>query len=186
MYKSNRFRKGAGMEILIHPERPSDTSTIDQVTIAAFSSKPYASHTEHLIVDGLRNADALSLSLVAEVKGQVVGHVAFSIVTINGEKKGWYGLGPISVLPEFQKQGIGAQLIRKGLSMIRDLGGQGCVLEGSPVYYQRFGFKAYPNLIYEGAPSPEYFMALPFHGEVPEGKVQFHQAFYIDAEKPPS
>jgi putative acetyltransferase len=174
------------MEILIRTEKPSDTSTLDQVTIAAFSTKPYACHTEQLIVYALRNADALSLSLVAEVEGRVVGHVAFSIVTINEEEKGWYGLGPISVLPEFQKQGIGSKLIGKGLSMIRDLGGKGCVLEGSPVYYHRFGFKAYPNLIYEGAPSPEYFMALPFHGEVPEGKVQFHQAFYIDAEKPPS
>jgi putative acetyltransferase len=174
------------MEIQICPERPPDNSAIDQVTIAAFSGKPYASHTEHLIVDALRKTGGLSPSLVAEMEGRVVGHVAFSLVTINGMDQGWYGLDPISVLPEFQKQGIGTQLIRKGISMIRELGGRGCVLEGSPVYWQRFGFMTYPNLIYEGAPSPEYFMAHPFYGEVPNGKVQFNQAFYFDTEKFPA
>jgi len=54
----------------------------------------------------------------------------------------------------------------------------GCVLEGSPEYYQRFGFKTYPGLVYEGSPAPEYFMALPFYNEVPTGKVEFHWAFY--------
>lgn len=171
------------MEILIRPETSSDSSTIEQVTIAAFSGKPYSDQTEHLIVDALRKAGALSISLVAEVEGKVVGHVALSTVIIKGINQGWYGLGPISVLPEFQKKGIGSRLIRKGLSMIRELGGNGCVLEGSPVYYQRFGFKSFPQLIYDGAPSPEYFMALPFYSEVPEGKVQFHPAFYINAEK---
>jgi putative acetyltransferase len=108
----------------------------------------------------------------------VVGHVAFSVVTINGEDKGWYGLGPISVLPELQKQGIGSRLIKEGLSKIRELGANGCVLEGSPEYYKRFGFKAYQGLFYERTPSPEYFMAYPFYQEVPEGKVEFHPAYY--------
>jgi len=110
--------------------------------------------------------------------GKVVGHVAFSIVKINAKDIGWYGLGPISVSPELQKQGIGSKLIREGLTLIQEKGARGCVLEGSPVYYQRFGFKTYADLFYEGAPTPEYFMALPFYDNVPAGKIEFHQAFF--------
>ncbi len=168
------------MDILIRAETEADIDAIRQVTDHAFKSKPYSSGTESLIIDGLREAGALSLSLVAEQNGKIVGHVAFSIVTISGEDKGWYGLGPIAVTPELQKQGIGSKLIHEGLRMIRERGAQGCVLEGSPAYYQRFGFKPYAGLTYEGAPAPEYFMALPFYKEVPAGKVDFHQAFYIE------
>ncbi len=165
--------------MVIRPETPQDIIAIEQVTIAAFEGRPYADKTEHLIVNGLRNAGALSISLVAEMDGKVVGHAAFSVVTVNGDDIGWYGLGPISVLPEFQKQGIGSKLINIGLAQLRDIGARGCVLEGSPAYYQRFGFKAYPGLFYEGAPAAEYFMALPFYENVPQGKVEFHRAFYV-------
>lgn len=167
------------MDILVRSEKPTDIDAIEQVTLAAFMGKFSDNPTEHLIVNGLRDADALSLSLVAEIDKKIVGHVAFSLVTINGENLNWYGLGPISVVPELQKQGIGSKLINEGLSAIRAIGAQGCVLEGSPVYYQRFGFKSYPGLIYEGAPGLEYFMALPFYENVPQGKVEYHQAFYI-------
>ena len=165
----------------IRPETPQDISAIEKVTIAAFDGKPYADGTEHLIISRLREVGAMSLSLVAEMDGKIVGHVAFSVVTINGTDQGWYGLGPVSVLPELQKQGIGSRLIKEGLSLIREKGAKGCVLEGSPMYYQRFGFKTYPDLFYEGAPAPEYFMALPFYDDVPQGKVEFHKAFYVSA-----
>lgn len=163
----------------IRPETPQDINEIEQVTIAAFDGKPYSDQTEHLMINHLRESGAMSLSLVAETDGKIVGHVAFSIVTINGEDRGWYGLGPVSVLPELQKQGVGAKLIREGLSLIREQGAKGCVLEGDQGYYQRFGFKPYPGLFYEGTPDPKNFMALPFYDEVPEGKVEFHKAFYI-------
>ena len=164
----------------IRPETPQDISAIEKITIAAFDGKPYADGTEHLIISRMREAGAMSLSLVAEIDGKIVGHIAFSVVTINGTDQGWYGLGPVSVLPELQKQGIGSRLIMEGLSLIRERGAKGCVLEGSPVYYQRFGFKTYPDLFYEGAPAPEYFMALPFYNDVPQGKVEFHKAFYVN------
>jgi putative acetyltransferase len=164
--------------MIIRPEMSNDYESITRVTLAAFTGKFSDNPNEHLIVKGLREAGVLSLSLVAEKDGEIVGHVAFSVVLIDGENKGWYGLGPISVLPEFQKQGVGSKLIREGLSRIRDLGAKGCVLEGSPEYYQRFGFTAYHGLIYEGAPAPEYFMAIPFYDEVPNGKVEYHTAFY--------
>jgi putative acetyltransferase len=164
--------------MIIRPETPDDYEAITQVTFAAFDGKPYSAKTEHLIVNALREAGALSVSLITEIDGRVVGHVAFSKVTINGEDLEWYGLGPVSVAPELQKQGIGSQLIREGLARVRDLGAKGCVLEGSPEYYQRFGFRAYPDLVYEGSPAPEYFMALPFYDKVPHGKVEYHAAFY--------
>ena len=167
------------MDIVIRSEKPTDLDAIEKITLAAFTGKFSDNPTEHLIVNGLRDTGALSLSLVAEVDGKIVGHVAFSAVTINGENLNWYGLGPISVIPELQKQGVGSKLIHEGLSAIRSHGAKGCVLEGSPVYYQRFGFKPYPGLIYEGSPAPEYFMAFPFYKEVPQGKVEYHQAFYI-------
>ena len=166
-------------DILIRAEKPTDIDAIEQVTRAAFADKPYSDQTEHLVVNALREAGALSLSLVAEVNGKVVGHIGFSKVIINGEDLNWYGIGPVSVLPEIQKQGIGSKLINEGLILIRALSAKGCVLEGSPEYYQHFGFKSYPGLIYEGAPAAEYFMALPFYGEIPQGKVQFHKSFYI-------
>ena len=165
--------------MIIRPETPQDQQAITDLTLAAFTGK-YSDHpTEHLIILELRNAGALSLSLVAELDGKIVGHVAFSPVKVNGEEIGWYGLGPISVLPELQKQGIGSHLIQEGLARIRAVGAKGCVLEGSPLYYQRFGFKSYPDFIYDGAPAPQYFMAIPFDVETPKGQVEFHPAFYI-------
>ena len=120
--------------------------------------------------------------MVAEKNETIVGHIAFSMVQINGKDKQWHGLGPVSVLPTFQKQGIGSALIKAGLARIRGLGAKGCVLEGNPDYYRRFGFKSCPTLIYEGAPAAIYFMALPFYNEVPSGKVEFHRAFYTPVQ----
>lgn len=165
--------------MIIRPEKSNEYEAITQVTLAAFAGKFSDNPTEHLIIKGLREAGALSLSLVAEMDREIVEHVAFSVVTINGENIDWYGLGPISVLPAVQKQGIGSKLIQAGLPRIRAMGGRGCVLEGSLAYYQRFGFKSYPELIYEGSPAPEYFMAIPFYDEIPKGKVEYHKAFYI-------
>jgi putative acetyltransferase len=170
------------MDILIRSERPTDKDAIQKVTSEAFAGKPYSNQAEHLIVDALRDAGALSLSLVAEVNEEVVGHVSFSLVTINGNAVDWYGIGPVSVSPTYQLQSIGSKLIKAGLAKIREAGAKGCVLEGSPQYYQRFGFKTYPDLVYEGSPAPEYFMALPFYDEVPHGKVEFHKSFYISPE----
>ena len=170
------------MDILIRSERATDAEAISQVTFAAFLGKFSDHPTEHLIVDGLREAGMLTLSLVAEADGKVVGHVAFSPVTVNGEFVGWYGLGPISVVPGLQKQGIGSKLILDGLVRLRELGAKGCALEGDPKYYQRFGFKPIPGLTYHAAPALEYFMALPFYEEVPTGQVEFHKSFYVQAE----
>ncbi|MBW9116229.1 N-acetyltransferase [Rhizobium cauense] len=160
----------------IRPEQPSDIAAIRQITKAAFASMEYSSQTEAEIVDALRDADVLTVSLVAIKDGAVIGHVAFSPVTINGEDKGWYGLGPVSVKPGHQKEGIGGKLIREGLSRLTDIDAKGCVVLGDPGYYKRFGFENDANLIFEGVPA-EYFMRLRFDGPLPPGKVSYHDGF---------
>lgn len=162
--------------MIIRKEMVSDIEAITEVTIAAFKTLPISNHTEQFIINALRAANAPTISLVAEIKEKVVGHIAFSPVTISDGSTGWYGLGPISVLPEYQKQGIGQSLMNEGLSMLKDLGGQGCALVGDPNYYKRFGFRNYPELIYEGIPQ-EVFFVLPFTENVPQGIVVFHEGF---------
>ena len=162
--------------MILRNETISDIEAITQVTIAAFRTLPISNHTEQFIIKALRAAGALTLSLVAEIDGRVVGHIAFSPVVISDGTKDWYGLGPVSVLPEYQKQGIGKSLINEGLSLLKELGGQGCALVGDPNYYKRFGFRNYPELVHEGIPQ-EVFLALPFNEKVPKGTIEFHKSF---------
>ena len=162
--------------MIIRKENTSDIEAITQVTIAAFRTLPISKHTEQFIIKALRAAGALTLSLVAEIDGRVVGHIAFSPVVISDGTKDWYGLGPVSVFPEYQKQGIGKSLVNKGLSLLKDLGAKGCALVGDPKYYQKFDFKNYPELIHEGVPQ-EVFLVLPFTTIIPRGIIVFHEAF---------
>jgi putative acetyltransferase len=110
----------------------SDIKAISEVTKAAFENHPISNHTEQFIVNALRAANALTVSLVAESNGKVVGHIAFSPVTISDGSRNWYGVGPVSVLPEFQRQGVGKSLIQKGVSFLKASGAKGCVLVGDP------------------------------------------------------
>jgi len=160
----------------IRCESPSDTEAIAEVTTAAFLTAPHSSHTEQFIVAKLRQAGALSLSLVADLESQVIGHIAFSPVIIADGSTDWYGLGPLSVAPLFQRRGIGQALVRTGLKRLRERGARGCVVLGSPEYYRRFGFAATSHMILPGAP-PMCFMSLPFTGLDPRGEVTYHEAF---------
>ena len=126
----------------------------------------------------MRAAGALTLSLVAVQDEALVGHVAFSPVTINDIEGDWYGLGPVSVWPERQRQGIGQALIRDGLHRLKVLRASGCVLLGNPNYYGRFGFEYDPDLFYRGAPS-RYFQRLTFCGSSPKGEVRYHPSFEV-------
>ncbi len=168
-------------EVLIRSEAGSDVEAIAAVTEAAFRALEISGHTEQFIVAALRSAGALTLSLVAEVERRVVGHIAFSPVTISDGCPGWYGLGPVSVSPECQRRGIGGTLIREGLSRLEALGARGCCLVGHPEYYRRFGFENVPGLVCEGVPR-EVFFALSFDGHLPHGTVEFHEAFKAEAE----
>lgn len=162
--------------IIIREERPADVDAITDVTIAAFKTLEFGQHTEQFIVAGLRAAGALSLSLVAEREGRIVGHIAFSPVSISDGTPGWVGLGPVSVAPELHRQGIGGALIREGLARLRASGARGCCLVGHPGYYGRFGFEHPDGLGWPGAPR-EVFFALAFDGAMPQGVVAFHEAF---------
>ena len=166
-------------KIVIRNETPGDVCAITEVTIAAFETLEISHHTEQFIIEALRAAKALTVSLVAEVDSRVVGHIAFSPVTISGGSPNWYGLGPVSVLPECQRRGIGGALIQEGISRLKDLGARGCCLVGHPDYYRKFGFKNISGLVHEGVP-PEVFFALSFDGHTPQGTVTFHDGFKAD------
>lgn len=166
-------------KITIQSETDSDVNAIGDVTAAAFKTLDISNHTEHFIIEALRAAKALVISLVAEMNGQVIGHIAFSPVTISDGTPGWYGLGPVSVLPAYQRQGIGKALIREGLSRLKAMNSHGCCLVGHPDYYRQFGFQNRSGLVVEGVP-PEVFFALSFDGRYPEGTVTFHEGFKAD------
>ncbi|KKC44961.1 GNAT family N-acetyltransferase [Acinetobacter sp. V2] len=164
------------MNIIIRDEQVEDIEAIENLTKAAFQNAEHTSHTEHFIVNSLRNHGQLSISLVAVEDGSIIGHVAISPVQISSGEIGWYGLGPISVHPDKQGLGIGSLLMKKSLEKLKNLGAKGCVLLGDPNYYSRFGFKNNPELILPDVPS-EYFQALSFSGHFPKGYVNYHEAF---------
>lgn len=168
------------LEITIRSETDADVSAITEVTIAAFTTLEISNHTEQFIIATLRDAKALTISLVAEVDGRVIGHIAFSPVTISDGTRDWYGLGPVSVLPEYQRQGIGKALIQEGLSRLRETNARGCCLVGHPDYYRQFGFANLPGLMCEGVP-PEVFFAQSFDGHTPQGTIAFHDGFRAEA-----
>ena len=165
-------------DVRIRDEKDADIAAISDVTVAAFQTMEISNHTEQLIVDELRAAKALTVSLVAEINGRIVGHVAFSPVTMSDGTQDWYGLGPVSVHPDVQRKGIGKALISEGLSRLRELEARGCCLVGHPQYYRRFGFRNIEELVFEGAP-PEVFFVLSFDGNFPQGQVVFHEAFEV-------
>ncbi len=168
--------------ILIRDETGHDVAVITEVTIAAFAGLEISNHTEQYIIEALRSAGALTLSLVAEVGGRVVGHIAFSPVSISDGTPNWYGLGPVSVLPLYQRQGIGKALIREGLLRLRDLGAGGCCLVGHPEYYKQLGFTNVAGLVHRGVPS-EALYAWSFRGRFPQGEVMFHDGFAANGQQ---
>jgi putative acetyltransferase len=164
------------LDLTIRPERPDDIEAISTITEQAFRTCPYGNHTEQFIILALRRAGALSVSLVAELDSQVVGHIAFSPVEILDGSPDWYALGPVSVVPELQGQGIGKALINAGLDALRGLGAQGCVLVGDPGFYGRFGFRSRPELTMDGVPQ-EVVQSLAFGEHMATGKIIHHEAF---------
>jgi putative acetyltransferase len=160
---------GEVLHFVVREEASEDVGPIDEVTRAAFRDHPFSRQTEHLIVRGLREAGALPLSLVATLEGRVVGHAAFSQVTIGAQDLSWCGLGPLSVMPAHQRSGIGSALIRSGLRRLS-------VVLGDPAYYGRFGFAPSAGLVYPGPPA-SHFMALALDGALPTGEVRYHPAF---------
>jgi putative acetyltransferase len=164
------------VNIQIRTEAPADVPAIEAATISAFLNAPHTSHTEQFIIRALRRAGMLAISLVADAQRTAIGHVAVSAVSISDGASGWFGLGPISVVPEHQGRGVGSRLMHGALRILRERSAAGCVLLGEPEYYSRFGFQADPNLILPEVPA-EYFLAIALDSSRPHGTVSYHEAF---------
>jgi putative acetyltransferase len=163
--------------IRIRPEDERDPPAIHDLTRRAFAPKAFASGDEQDLIDALRRLGALSLSLVAEFEGRIVGHLALSPVTHESGAEGWFGLGPISVEPTLQRQGVGGALIAEVRLWLAARDARGCVLTGDPRYYPRHGFRPAPEHAPQAEPA-EFFMVLSLAGAVPAGRFGFHPAFH--------
>ena len=170
--------------MVIRLERPGDATPIARLLYAAFHNHPQhppgSEPVEHDIVARLRADRALALSLVAEMDGGIVGHLALSPARIGASGPGWLLLGPLGVLPARQGQGIGSALVRQALGRLADTGAAGVVLVGDPGFYGRFGFAAVPGLGWPGVPE-RYVLAVSFGPARPMGDIAAHPAFGVAA-----
>jgi len=145
--------------VKIRPETLSDIPAIFEVNLRAFGRPGEAQ-----LVDALRERGELRVSLVAEVEGQVIGHIAFSPMRVDIENKtdGAFGLAPLAVLPEYQRTGIGLKLIAAGLDACRHSGVEIVIVLGHPNYYPRAGFQraSLYGISSEYDVSDDVFMAL--------------------------
>jgi putative acetyltransferase len=166
------------MVVSIRPEQPADAAAIRRVLEAAFPTA-----AEARLVELLGAEVHLVISLVAESDGEIVGHIAFSPVRIDGESVEGIGIGlaPLAVVPEYQRRGIGGQLIREGLAACEHAGYGFVVVLGEPEYYQRFGFtRADRRGLGNEYGADEAFMVLELReGRIPEdgGLVRYGPEF---------
>lgn len=125
--------------MIIRPEEPEDVAAIRRVEEQAFGQPAEAD-----LVDRLRAACPEQISLVAIWEGQLVGHILFTPAAIqyeDGSKLNGFGLAPLAVLPDFQKQGVGTALIQSGLAELQNRNQLFVIVLGHPAYYPRFGFQ---------------------------------------------
>ena len=164
----------------VRPEAASDAAAIRAVHLAAF---PTAAEAD--LVDMLRDDGDSEISLVAEesdkARPRIVGHVMLSRMQVEGDGRAFraLGLGPVAVLPELHRQGIGTSLIREALKRAEALDEELVFLVGDPGYYRRFGFSAEAASPFASPYAGEYFMALALH-DVPlpsSGRAGYAPAF---------
>ncbi|MEK6755157.1 MAG: N-acetyltransferase [Bacteroidota bacterium] len=126
------------MMYIVRREQPQDVPKIREVNKRAFGQEQEAS-----VVDKLRENCNSILSLVALAGNEVVGHILFSPTVIEGKNGRLVGscLAPLAVLPEYQRRGIGSELVQTGVARIREGGCPYIIVLGHPEYYARFGFE---------------------------------------------
>lgn len=155
----------------------------DYLIVHNLNTQAFGSEAEANLVDGLRQHAKPYVSLVYEKDSKVVGHIMFSPVTLTGNAAlKIMGLAPVAVDPEWQKQGIGHELIKAGLAKCKELGYLACVVLGHPEYYPKFGFvpsKVF-NIKSEYDVPDEVFMVLELEDGYlshAEGVIQYHPEF---------
>lgn len=178
------------LSVIIRIERPGDEAAIHDVTRQAFDSSEFGHHGEAELVDTLRAKGAASVSLVAEVDGRVVGHILFSPAKIGWD--GWsssgLGLAPMSVLPEFQRRGIGSRLIEAGYEAVTGSSHEFVIVIGHSEYYSKFGFvpASSDNVTceFEGIPDEvfliRWFRNPPTTGS--QGVAKYHPVFSAQSQ----
>jgi putative acetyltransferase len=120
----------------VRPETEADRAAVRAVNEAAFETDAEAD-----LVEGLRGSGVSLVSLVAEADGEIIGHILFSPVSLSDHVNlNLMGLGPMAVVPDRQRKGVGSALVRQGLMCCKDLGARAVVVVGHPEYYPRFGF----------------------------------------------
>lgn len=166
------------MTISIRAEREGDAAAIFALTKAAFHDAPHADGDEAELVGRLRESGDLALSLVAvNMDEAIIGHIAFSPVTIAGAAGDWFQLAPVSVMPLRQKTGIGSDLIEAGLGKMRARGAAGIALVGDPAYYSRFGFTQAHSLTLNAELDPYLQVKLLHEKTMPRGQLTLAPAF---------
>lgn len=160
----------------IRHETPNDTDTIHDLTEQAFAPMAFSDGSEPAIIRALRKDGDLTLSLVAVENDEIIGHVAFSPVTINGTHNDWFGLGPISIRADRQKQGVGTAIVHEGLKTLKKQNANGCALIGNPAVYTPMGFASNGLLHYQDL-DPKIVQYVLFSGAPPQGILKFASAF---------
>ncbi len=163
---------------VVRHENRSDIDAIYRLTQRAFAGKPYSGGDEQDLINALRDDGALTLSLVAEDCGVVVGYAAISPALAADGTNGWYALGPIAVDPARQRRGIGGDLINDSMNRLIALQARGCIVLGDTGYYPRHGFVPRPDLAPKDQPA-QHYMIRSLNGETPQTVVAFHPTFQM-------
>jgi predicted N-acetyltransferase YhbS len=166
----------------IRPETSEDIVAIHTLTKSAFHGKSFSDGTEPDLINALRNVGALTLSLVADDAGTILGHVAISPAIAADGSDDWYALGPIAVVPTCQRQGIGGHLIRGSMERLIAMKARGCIVLGDTKFYPRHGFVPRPDLSPPGQPAAHY-MVRALNGQTPDTVVDFHPIFQMTGTK---
>ena len=164
--------------LTIEPETSSDEEAIRQLNTVAFDGRT----EEADLVDGLREAGDLLLSLVARREGALIGHLAFSRVTVDASDgpAGAVALAPVAVHPAAQNEGVGRSLIERGMIMLAEQGETLVLVVGNPAYYTRFGFSTELGRQFPSVYSGPHYMAAPVgEGGPSAGTVTYPEAFAL-------
>ncbi len=164
------------MNLSIRQERAGDAAAIRALTLRAFEGHLYSEGDEADVIDGLRKDGDLLMSLVAVDGETIVGQATYSAARLSNNEKGWIVLGPVSVEPARQGDGIGRALLEAGEAEMRARGARGITVLGDPKVYSRFGFRQHTPMQLEGELG-DYLQVKSFGAPVPAATINYAAAF---------